>query len=146
MLFKFNTDNEIRAKAALLLYAAYRSRQQTSSLNGLETWTRFVTYIRGAYLKSETTAEFITNFCKMAGVGSIKPKYFETNGGMTIVSDGMLIQSDSIKEYHPEIIEDDSLMKIYENESQLIVMLIRDRIQREKMEGVVDDEEVEDQI
>lgn len=144
MLLEFATDNELRAKAALLLYAAYRSRQKTSSLNGLETWTRFVAYIRGACLKSETTAEFITNFCKMAGVGSIKPRYLETAGGIIMLSDGTLIQSAGVKEYHPEIIEDNRLMKIYENESQLIVMLIRDRIQREKMEGVSEDEEIED--
>lgn len=61
-----------------------------------------------------------------------------------MLSDGTLIQSVRVKEYHPEIIEDNRLMKIYENESQLIVMLIRDRIQREKMEGVPEDEEIED--
>ena len=145
MQFNFTTDDELRAKAALLLYAAYRSRPQTSSLNGLETWTRFTAYIRGACLKSETTAEFITNFCRMAGVGSIKPRYLETSGGMIMLGDGSLVQSSDIKEFQTGIFEDDRLMRIYENEGQIVVMLIRERIQREKMEGI-ENEDFEDQI
>lgn len=143
MQFGFITEDLKRAKAALLLYAVYRSRPKTSSLNGLETWNRFTSYIRGACLKSENTAQFINVFCKMAGVGSIKPIYLETDGGMMELSDGSLIFSDRVKEYKIDIIEDDSLMPIFENEGQLLVMLIRERIQREKMEGV-EDEETED--
>lgn len=143
MQFGFITEDLKRAKAALLLYAVYRSRPKTSSLNGLETWNRFTSYIRGACLKSENTAQFINVFCKMAGVGSIKPLYLETDGGMMELSDGSLILSDRVKEYKIDIIEDDSLMSIFENEGQLLVMLIRERIQREKMEGV-EDEEAED--
>lgn len=143
MQFGFITEDLKRAKAALLLYAVYRSRPKTSSLNGLETWNRFTSYIRGACLKSENTAQFINVFCKMAGVGSIKPLYLETDGGMMELSDGSLIFSDRVKEYKIDIIEDDSLMSIFENEGQLLVMLIRERIQREKMEGV-EDEEAED--
>lgn len=143
MQFGFITEDLRRAKAALLLYAVYRSRPKTSSLNGLETWNRFTSYIRGACLKSENTAQFINVFCKMAGVGSIKPIYLETDGGMMELSDGSLIFSDRVKEYKIDIIEDDSLMPIFESEGQLLVMLIRERIQREKMEGV-EDEETED--
>lgn len=143
MQFGFTTENVKRAKAALLLYAVYRSRSKTSSLNGLETWNRFTSYIRGACLKSENTAQFINVFCKMSGVGSIKPLYLETDGGMMELSDGSVIMSDRLKEYKINIIEDDSLMQIFENEGQLLVMLIRERIQREKME-VVEDEETED--
>ena len=145
MQFNFATEDELRAKAALLLYAVYRSRPQSSSLNGLETWNRFTAYIRGACLKSETTAEFITNFCKMAGVGSIKPKFLETSGGMIMLSDGSLVQSSEVKEFQTGLFEDNRLMRVYENESQIVVMLIRERIQREKMEGYAD-EEVEDQV
>lgn len=143
MRFNFATENDLRAKAALLLYAAYRSRPKSSSLNGLETWTRFAAYIRGACLKSETTAEFITNFCRMAGIGSIMPRYLETSGGILMLKDGSLVQSSDIKEFQTDILEDDRLMRIYENEGQIVVMLIRERIQREKMEGT-ESEDFED--
>lgn len=52
MLYKFNTDSVKHASAALLLYAMYRSRNKNSPLNGLETWDRFNSYIRGACLKA----------------------------------------------------------------------------------------------
>lgn len=140
MQLGFYTENSQRAKAALILYAAYRSRSKNSSLNGIDTWNRFTSYIRGACLKSETTAQFINVFCKMSDVGSIKPCYLETNGGMMMLQDGCLIQSSDVKEYKIDLFEDDSLMEIFEDEGQLLVMLIRERIQREKMEGISDEE------
>lgn len=66
MLYQFDTESLKHAKAALLLYALYRSRDEKSSLNGLETWDRFGAYIKGACLKSVSTAEFVQNFCAKA--------------------------------------------------------------------------------
>lgn len=142
MQLGFVTENLQRAEAALILYAAYRSRGKNSSLNGLETWNRFSSYIRGACLKSETTAQFVSTLCKMADIGSIKPYYLTTDGGMLLMRDGSIIQSTDVEEYKIDIMEDDSLMSIFEGESQLLVMLVRERIQREKME-VSEDEENE---
>ena len=139
MQLGFATENEKRAKAALILYAAFRSRGKNSSLNGLETWNRFASYIRGACLKSENIAQFVSVFCKMADIGSIRPCYLETDGGMLIMRDGSIIQSKDVKEYKIDIMEDDGLMDIFENESQMLVMLIRERLQREKMEVSEDD-------
>ena len=139
MQLGFCTENRQRARAALILYAAYRSRSKNSSLNGVETWNRFASYIKGACLKSENTAQFITVFCKMADVGSIKPCYLETNGGMMMLQDGSLIQSSDVKEYKIDLFEDNSLMEFFENEVQLLVMLVRDRTQREKMEDIADE-------
>ena len=77
MYYQFNTDSLERAKAALILYAIYKSRNPSSSLNGLETWNRFTSYVRGACLKSANTAEFVNHLCKMAETGSIKPVYLK---------------------------------------------------------------------
>lgn len=139
MQFKFDTDSVKHAKAALLLYAMYKSREKNSSLNGLETWNRFTEYIRGACLKSCTTAEFCNNFCHMAKVGSIKPCYLQTDGGIRMLPDGSLVQSDSIKDYKLSIVEDDELLLLYEKEGYYLTMLVRDRIEREKMEGTSDE-------
>lgn len=50
--------------------------------------------------------------------------------------DGSIVQSDSIKDYKLGIIEENSLLKIFERESQYLVMLVRERIQRDKMNGI----------
>lgn len=141
MRYGFITDDEKRGRAALILYALYRSRSKTSPLNGIETWNRFTSYIRGAVLKSTNTAEFVNHFCKLAQVDSIKPKYFKDDQGYVVQPDGSVIVSDDVKDFRINVIEDDSLLEIFENESVLLSMLVRERIQRDKLEGVEDETE-----
>lgn len=52
MQFGFDTQRPECGNCALILYAMYRSRNADSPLNGLETWTRFNAYIRGAAIKA----------------------------------------------------------------------------------------------
>lgn len=144
MQFGFDTENELRGKAALLLYAMYRSRDSASSLNGLDTWNRFAAYTKGAALKSTTTAEFCDQFCKMAKVPSIKPKYLKSNDGFVYMPDGSIIQSDSVQDYKISIMEDNGLVELFGKESQLLVMLVRERIQREKLNMIENIDESED--
>lgn len=135
MLLKFDTDDLKRAKAALLLYAMYKSRGANSSLNGLETWERAASYIRAAALKSCNTAEFVQNFCKKAQIGSVKPRYLDTGELAVIADTGELISSENYKDFHMDILEDDEIYKIIDKESLYIIMLVRERIQREKFNG-----------
>lgn len=134
MLYQFDTDDLRHAKAALLLYALYRSRDEKSSLNGLETWERFGSYIKGACLKSANTAEFVQNFCEKAKIESVKPKYLHTGGPVVMPETGELISSDSVKDYQVRLFEDDSLMSVIERETLYLIMLVRERIQRDKMQ------------
>lgn len=143
MLYKFNTDSVKHASAALLLYAMYRSRNKNSPLNGLETWDRFNSYIRGACLKSSTTAEFMQKFCRAAKIDSVKPRYLSTDDPVLMAETGELIMSDAIKDYRIPIIEDNSLLRIMSDESIYLCMLVRDRIQREKIEYKEEEAEYE---
>lgn len=134
MLYQFGTESLKHAKAALLLYALYRSRDEKSSLNGLETWDRFGAYIKGACLKSVSTAEFVQNFCAKAKIESVKPRYLYTGGPVVMPETGELISSDSIKDYQVRLFEDNSLLPLIERESLYLIMLVRERIQRDKMQ------------
>lgn len=133
MQFGFDTESEMRGKAALLLYAMYRSRDTNSALNGLDTWSRFASFTKGAALKSTTTAQFCDQFCRMSKVPSIKPGYLKSDDGMVMMPDGSIIQSPDVKDFKISIIEDNKLLPLFEKESQLLVMLVRERIQREKL-------------
>ena len=139
MYYNFDTDDLTRAKAALLLYALYRSRDKQSSLNGVETWTRFTTYIQAACLKSSTTAEFVQAFARKARVGSIKPRYLDT-GDPVPLPDGELIQAEGVHDYRTGIIEDDTLLPILSRENVYLTLLVRERIQRERLEGEGDED------
>lgn len=141
MQAKFDTESIKHGKAALLLYAMYRSRPAGSSLNGLDTWDRCNNYIRAAALKSSTTAEFVQVFCKKADVQSIKPVYFRTDGLVAVDDFGTLMKADGVYNYQLEIFEDQDIYKILSEESQYIIMLVRERIQREKREASKDEPE-----
>lgn len=139
MYYRFDTDDLNHARAALLLYAMYRSRENNSSLNGLDTWTRFTSYIRGACLKSSTTAEFVQEFCRKAGVGAIKPRYLDTGDPVQLAT-GEMVSASGVYDYHARIVEDDSLLPIYRREGMYLTLLVRERIQREKMEEQSDED------
>ena len=141
MLYQFDTESLKHAKAALLLYGMYRSRNQNSPLNGLETWDRFQTFVRAACLKSSTTAEFVQVFCKKSKIDSVKPRYLRTGDPVIIPETGELIVSAGINDDRLGILADNDLLKLYNTESMYLIMLVRERIQREKfMPEVVDDE------
>lgn len=145
MLYQFDTDSLDHAKAALLLYAMYRSRSANSPLNGLETWDRFQTFVRGACLKASTTAEFVQAFCRKAKIDSIKPRFLDTGDPVVIPETGELVQSGAVKDYRLGVIADDGLLRLYNTESLYLILLVRERIQREKfMPGVDDDDAKED--
>lgn len=143
MLYQFDTDSLSHAKAALLLYGMYRSRKPDSPLNGLETWDRFQTFVRAACIKASTTAEFVQAFCKKAKIDSVRPRYLDTNDPVLMPDTGELIHSNRVVDYRVKLIADNSLLNLYNTESLYLIMLVRERIQREKFNPEVQDEETD---
>ena len=139
MLYQFDTGSLKHAQAALLLYALYRSRDSKSALNGVETWERFGSFIRGACLKSTTTAEFVQHFCKKAKIDSITPKYLDTGDPVLMPDTGELIVSEEIRDYQVRLFEDNTLLPVIDQESLYLIMLVRERIQREKIQRTEDE-------
>lgn len=135
MLYNFDTSKKKRARAALLIYALYKSRDLSSPINGLETWSRAESFCKAACLKSSTTAEFVTKFKEMSKIPSIKPFYLTDPDGFVQMPNGSVVQSDAVRDYKLDIFEDDDVRNTIETEYPIIVMLVRERIQREKMEG-----------
>lgn len=142
MQFGFDTQRPECGKCALILYAMYRSRNADSPLNGLETWSRFNAYIRGAAIKASNTAEFVQHFCHTAKVGSVKPRYLKT--GAVFMPDGTFMESDNVQDYKLDVLCDDSLLPIFEHEGIYLTMLVRERIQREKLQATNEEDEDDD--
>lgn len=57
--------------------------------------------------------------------------------------DGSVVFSESIKDYKLEILEDNEILNVLTQNNQYLTMLVRDRIDREKME-YQENEEYED--
>lgn len=146
MLYKFDTESVDHAKCALLLYALYKSRDKNSPLNGVETWERFNTFVRGACLKSTNMREFVQNFCRKAKIESIKPYYLSTDNLIVMPDTGEVIVSEEWRNFNISIFEDDDLLDIINRETLYIITLIRERIQREKINGEVKADENENTL
>ena len=133
MLYNFNTENLNHAKAALVLYALFKSRNENSPMNGLKAWNRVESYCVGACKKSRTTSEFVTKFKELGNVGAIKPRYLSDSGAcMTILPNGSVVESENVKNYRTELFEDNEIRKTIERDYPLITILVRERIHREK--------------
>lgn len=141
MLYQFDCEKLKHAQAALILYALYKSRNSNSAINGVETWDRFNAYVRGACLKSNTTAEFVQNFCRKAKIESIKPRYLDTGEPVFMPDTGEAIVSDEIKDYQTKLLENNELLDTIAAESLYLIMLVRERIQREKIYQTEDENE-----
>lgn len=133
MLFNFNTDNVKLARAALILYAMYKSRDTNSPMNGVDTWNHVESYCVGACKKSRTTSEFVTKFKELGKVGAIKPRYLgeHSSGSYSISAESVAEFPDAV-DYHIDLFEDNDVRKTIENDYPLVVLLVRERIQREK--------------
>lgn len=139
MLYNFDTESVEHAKAALLLYAMYKSKNSNSPLNGLETWNRFNSFARAACIKSKNTAEFVQNFCRKAGISSIKPVFLQTEEPIKM-ENGEYIDSDELKNFRIDIFQED-LIELFRKEMLYLIMLVRERLQRENIYGgIIEDE------
>lgn len=133
MLYGFNTDSYDRAKAALILYGIYRSRPANSPLMGVDTWDRYNNFIHAAWLKSSNTAEFVQNLCHKAGCTSIKPAYLLT--GPVEMANGEVMEVEGVRDYKLDLFADDDLLPLLDKERVYLILLVRERIQREKVYG-----------
>lgn len=113
MIYGFDTEGEQYARAASVLYALYRSRSASSPMMGKETWSRFNDFARLAAMKSVTMPEFVQKFSRQAKVDSIKPAYVDPECGM-------------------DAMQDNALLRVIEDEGMYVIMLVRDRVDREK--------------
>ena len=134
MYYKFDCEDKEHGRAALILYAVYKSRDKTSSVAGKETWDRFSAYIKAACLKSENTAQFVQELCHKTKTNSIKPLYLDDGAPVALAGTHDLIVSDDFKNYRLDVLADDNLMEILKKESIYLLMLVRERIQRERTE------------
>lgn len=83
-------------------------------------------------------------FCKKAKIDSVKPRYLNTGDPVEMPDTGELILSSDVSDYRLGILADNDLLRLYNAESLYLIMLVRERIQREKMtlmEAEYDEEE-----
>ena len=150
MLFEFDTENEVKAKAAFLIYIIYRSRNIDRGPKGVDMWAKIERFARSAAKRAETIDEFVQVFKRKMGCDTINPKYTKTtsNKQAAIVNDnGEIWVKSGLRDFGIDIFNsDDETQKgiincLYEK-TQIIILLVRDRLERERnFEEVYNDDD-----
>ena len=118
MLFGFNTENEVKAKAAMLIYVIYKSRDVKRAPSGLDMWGQIERFAKAAAKRSEEIDDFVNSFKRKMACSTINPYWMRNDISATnaIISKNREIMS----------------FGIY-NKTQIVILLVRDRLEREKM-------------
>ena len=114
MLFGFNTENEVKAKAAMLIYVIYKSRDVKRAPSGLDMWGQIERFAKAAAKRSEEIDDFVNSFKRKMACSTINPYWMRNDISATnaIISKNREIMS---------------------NKTQIVILLVRDRLEREKM-------------
>jgi len=155
MIFNFDTSNEHAATAAFLVYAVYRSRDMKRFKVTPEMWNTIERAVKSVAKRAEDLGEFIEKLKPKLACASIKPKWAKTvpDGIVTMMQNerGELLEIGQEKrQFMTDVLEsadDRAVLDVLYRKAAYVVLLVRDRIEREKpyesqFEEVVVDAEV----
>jgi hypothetical protein len=144
MLLGFDTEDNRIASAALLVYAIYRSRDKRRGPSGTDMWGQIERFARAAAKRADTVGDFLTAFKRRMACATINPRWCNTGivAGKAVRTDtGEIMvfgdEDDSRRDFMVEIVEaqEDEQSEIVEaiyEQTQRVVLLVRDRLEREK--------------
>lgn len=143
MIHNFRTDKKENADAALIVYAIYRSRDKDRGPSGLGMWGQIERFIKVSSKRSVTLGEFVDKFKKKMACDTISPQHAKTDeaGFAQIQSDGSIVvkEQSSSRSFMIDVLESEEshqrkVIDALYKETQLIVLLVRARIEMEKID------------
>lgn len=139
MIYNFDTDSREHAVAALLVYAVYRSRDKSKFKVTPEMWGQIQRFVQAAAKRAKTLPQFINNLQPKMSCSSLNPKWLEIGvQGRTFLQSGSsfieMAQPDR-RNFLTEVlseVDDKAVIKLLRNETQFVILLVRDRLEKEK--------------
>jgi hypothetical protein len=140
MIFNFETKQSHAALAALVVYSVYRSRDMKRFKVSPEMWGQIERFVKSSAKRAKTLPEFIDKLMPRLACASISQKWMKIGmaNGMVALADGSFMQfpvSDDSREFLTQILESvdsKAAVKSLYTETTFIILLVRDRIEREK--------------
>lgn len=140
MIYNFDTSDENAATAAFLVYAVYRSRDMKRFKITPEMWNTIERAVKSVAKRAEDLGEFIEKLKPKLACASIKPKWAKTvpDGIVTMMQNerGELMEIGSEKrQFMTDVLEsanDRAVLDVLYRKAAYVVLLVRDRIEREK--------------
>lgn len=147
MLFGFNTEDELKARSALVIYAIYKSRDSKNGPSGVDMWAQIERFARSAAKRADTCDDFVAAFKRKMACRTINPRYLKSAGSSSnarILPTGEIVQfNKEQRDFGLNIFEDETaslIPKCIYEKTQIIILLVRDRLERESIEWENDDE------
>lgn len=146
MLYGFDTQDELKAKAALIVYAIYKSRAKGKGPSGLDMWGQIERFAKSAAKRATGVDEFVAAFKRKMGCSTINPYWLRgefsavnavmnSDGTITMLGEGSTQgqREFGLKVFEPEDPgESEEIVSCLYNKTQIIILLVRDRLEREK--------------
>lgn len=142
MLLGFETENEVKANAAFIIYVIYRSRDKKRGPSGVDMWGQIERFAKAAAKRAEGIDDFVESFKRKMACTTINPKWMKNdtksaNARVTKNGDIMVFSNNENRSFGLDVFENEKLGKeivdcIYKK-TQIIILLVRDRLEREKM-------------
>lgn len=143
MLLGFQTKDEVRAKAAMIIYVIYKSRDPQKGPSGLDMWGQIERFAKATAKRSEGIGEFTNDFKRKMACSTINPYWMKNNflaanaimlnGNAEIIS----FENEDLRSFGLEIFENEEkgkeIVECIYNKTQIIILLVRDRLEREKL-------------
>lgn len=151
MYYGFMTKSEIKAKAALIIYAVYRSRVPSRAPSGLDMWAKIERFARSASKRAENMEQFLQMFKHKMGCETLNPRWLKDIKSANAIMDdsgSIMVFGGERRSFGVELFDTEPeeqrevVQTIYES-TQTIILLVRDRLEREKLAGIREDEEDE---
>lgn len=136
MYFGFDTEDETAGAAALLVYAVYRSRNKRRGPSGLDMWGQIERFARASAKRADTVGDFLASFKRKMACDTINPYWCKTNMFRPNEYGEVIIRANQ-RDFMSGIVEADieyqrDIVRMIYEQTQRIILLVRDRLEREK--------------
>lgn len=142
MLLGFETENEIKAKAAYIIYVIYKSRDVKRGPSGLDMWGQVERFAKASAKRSVSVDDFVNTFKRKMACATINPRWMKTDtpsANARIMSNNEIIVMNNAdtRTFGLDIFNDEEsgkeIVECIYKKTQIIILLVRDRLEREKM-------------
>ena len=142
MLLGFNTESEVKAKAAFLVYVIYKSRDAKRGPSGLDMWGQIERFAKASAKRSEGIDDFVNAFKRKMACSTINPYWMKNDSKATnavVNDDGSIMEfgGNDLRSFGLDILNDEEhgeeIVVCLYNKTQIIILLVRDRLEREKI-------------
>lgn len=141
MFYNFDTDDERVATAALLVYAIYRSRDAKRFKVTPDMWGQLERAVKSAAKRAMDLGDFIEKLKPKLQCATIHPRWARTlpDGivSMKMMPDGSIIhiQDKGRRQFLTDILKEVDHREVLDylyKKTSLVILLVRDRLEREK--------------